>query len=391
MYTRNTIYLKASFLILASVLYSPNGGAAQTLDGTIQFGADLGLLRYENELAETPSGDDVETTRLQLSFLSVGVGLSLSANLSEKLSIGGRLFLERDSTTVDEAEVVELNWQIGPTLELRFVSEGAVRPFGRAGLYLSGSNLQMGDEDAVKSKFFGFQIGGGVHIFPHERVSIDPQLEFNYRTLLGEGNATRWTFGLLVGITTWLGEPSEDAISTADADATQATGQDTQATYQAPEVAVSPVISFAREGERKVGVRLVLESGGLEQTFTFVPTESASSTRVDVRNTRQNARLGTCNLYTVGNGSDLLSEPFVTGSDYNGRSAMLPMNEFMQATQGRVVSGRVCGRSWRPTPQEQAAIRSFLEEAWQIREVRDSIVPTPEVELEGADRVEQTD
>lgn len=336
---------RLALLVLAALaaFSAPTTASAQSLDGTFRLGVDLTFFQFQRRTDEGFGGVDVESDSSIFSLLSQELGLVAGANLSESFFLGGRLVLARGTQHIDPDNRSSLVWEIGPVVEYRFVDSGIFRPFGSLGLFFGGESTKVGDAKD-SANFLGFRFGVGGNLFIADSFSIDPRLEFDYRTRIGADDGegqSRWNIGLIVALTGWIGGSSSGGSSNSGAQG--GSSSDAQSVTEVTEV-----------------VDL-----GSDVLLTLVGTPGMDSLDIRLQRRGANSVLSQCSelAWQVDGAAARMAVAYnsedLSGGIAETLSGRTASNNATLLGNARVVTLTVCGASFTMTPAQLGQLGDF--------------------------------
>jgi hypothetical protein len=156
-------------------------GPVPTLDGAIQLGLMLPVVRYQPIGLEVENGgQEVDISRLDWAIAENAVVLEIGYGLTESLVLGGQLGIGGESTTQEQMgfadqESSEFSFLFGPKLDYMFSPGSKVNPFAGA-VVLIGVDSTDGGGLETSSTVFRFLGRIGLRAFLADAFSIDPAL-----------------------------------------------------------------------------------------------------------------------------------------------------------------------------------------------------------------------
>lgn len=184
---RKAVFILGALMASTPALAKKGGkGVAEKKAGVrVKVSQDLFGRQQDWSILDGEESDPVYTDTL--TFLNGGGRLEATKLIGDGLEVGGMLgYTYIDQKTEEDGIAAGQGYNIGVTgaynVKLGKSSKGFVQPM--AGYTRSGMTPEGGDEDARKGIWFGGAVGARVRLF--ERVTFDPQLEFQQYNLTRE-------------------------------------------------------------------------------------------------------------------------------------------------------------------------------------------------------------
>lgn len=318
-------------------------------------------------------------------MFSNDVALGIGGSFDHQISAGVTLLLAyraaKATAKVDDVETdatatasTARAWVI-PYVEIAPANEGPVRPFLslHAGL---GSTSALDDTGKLRSGIGGVVgLGGGIHYFVNEYVSIDPHIRGWYHGgSAGDVSVTGWTFAGVLGVSAWFGEVKRSPVSEGEPTAEVAT----EPQYVAPSsVDVVPSAPQRARIEGQARERIVLGDAWIELFVTRQQPDTVVLTLNRPKAATQSQSLS-CGRVSVVSGATNTALETYGFRDTGGEDAreQVTTNVPIAALRSLVDEGQrlttfdACGQRHYLTLPQRNGLRAFIEQ-------RDALVPPP--------------